>query len=181
MPSLKPSELATSLIGEKLGHFELIEIIGGGGMGTVFRAHDTLLDRVVAVKILSKSHSANDDTRARFVNEAQSAARLDHENIARVYFIGEDKDIHYIVFEYIIEGTNIRDLVMQRGPLPVIDVIRFTLQMGEALAHAAKRDVVHRDIKPSNILVTEEGQARLVDMGLARLHQVEHSGDDLTA
>jgi eukaryotic-like serine/threonine-protein kinase len=177
---LLPAEMGRVLQGEKLGHFELIEFVGGGGMGAVFRALDTMLNRIVAVKVLSHEQSDDEETLRRFKNEAQSAARLDHENIGRVHYVGEDSGWHYIVFEF-IEGINLRDLVERDGPLPVADAVSFMLQLGDALAHAARRDVVHRDIKPSNVLITPEGKAKLVDMGLARLHQVEHADNDLTA
>ena len=174
------SELAKLLKGQQLNHFQLLETIGGGGMGVVFRAVDTRLGRTVAVKVLSRYEAGDEDALIRFKNEAQSAARLDHVNIARVYFVGEDKGWHYIVFEY-IDGINVRDLVERSGPLSLEDAISYTLQIAEALGHASRRDVVHRDIKPSNVLITEERRAKLVDMGLARMHQVEHSSDDLTA
>jgi len=182
VPRLDPSyELGKRLAGERLDHFELIEYVGGGGMGAVFRARDTMLDREVALKVLSRDKGADDETRRRFKNEAQSAARLDHENIARVYYVGEDKGMNYIVFEF-IEGVNVRDLVIQRrAPLPLGEALSYTLQVTRALEHASSRDVVHRDIKPSNILITSEGRAKLVDMGLARLHQLNAPGDDLTA
>ena len=96
--------------GDRLGHFDLEEYIGGGGMGRVFRGLDTRLARQVAVKILAPEHADDEETRLRFQNEAQSAARLDHENIARVYYVGEDRGMHYIVFEY-IAGINVRALV----------------------------------------------------------------------
>lgn len=165
--------------GDRLGHFELLEYVGGGGMGRVFRAYDTRLARYVAVKILPPDQATDEETRLRFQNEAQSAARLDHENIARVFYVGEDHGLLYIVFEY-IEGENIRDLVDRTGPLSLADAISFTLQITDALAHAAERAVVHRDIKPSNVLITREGHAKLIDMGLARLRQVDAT-DDLTA
>ena len=174
------TELAKLLEGQRLNHFQLLETIGGGGMGVVFRAVDTRLGRTVAVKVLSRYEAGDEDALNRFKNEAQSAARLDHVNIARVYFVGEDKGWHYIVFEY-IDGVNVRDLVERDGPLSLADSVSFTLQIAEALSHASRRDVVHRDIKPSNVLITDERRAKLVDMGLARLHQVEHSSDDLTA
>ena len=168
------------LEGERLGHFDLLEYVGGGGMGAVFRALDTMLNRTVAVKVLSQDQSSDEETLRRFQNEAQSAARLDHENISRVYYVGEDRGWHYIVFEF-IEGINLRDSVEQRGPLPLFDAVSYTLQITDALLHASHRDVVHRDIKPSNVLITPDGRAKLVDMGLARLHQVEPQGNDLTA
>ena len=179
-PLLKPLEVGKMLEGERLGQFVLERYVGGGGMGVVFKALDTTLNREVAVKVLAHSQSHDEETLRRFKNEAQSAARLDHENIARVYYVGEDRGVHYIVFEF-IEGVNIRDLVQQQGPLSLADAISYTLQVAEALAHASQRDVIHRDIKPSNVLITPEGRAKLVDMGLARLHQVEHPDNDLTA
>jgi serine/threonine-protein kinase len=177
---LPPTEMGRVLQGEMLGHFELLDFVGGGGMGAVFRALDTMLNRIVAVKVLSHEQSGDEETLRRFKNEAQSAARLDHENISRVHYVGEDRGWHYIVFEF-IEGINLRDLVERDGPLPIAEAVSFLLQLGDALAHAAQRDVVHRDIKPSNVLVTPVGKAKLVDMGLARLHQVEHPDNDLTA
>lgn len=158
----------------------MLEFIGGGGMGRVFRARDTRLNRIVALKVLAPGQVGDDDALARFQNEAQSAARLDHNNIARVFHVGEDRSLHYIVFEY-IEGVNLRALVHENGPLPLADAISYTLQVAEALAHVAGRDVVHRDIKPSNVLVTPSGQAKLIDMGLARLHKIDTVAADLTA
>lgn len=165
--------------GDHLGHFELVEYIGGGGMGRVFRAFDARLARHVAVKILSPDQGADQETRLRFQNEAQSAARLDHENIARVFYVGEDHGLQYIVFEY-IEGDNIRDLVDRKGPLSLAEAISFTLQVAEALDHAWQRAVVHRDIKPSNVLITRGSHVKLIDMGLARFRQVDAVAD-LTA
>ncbi len=172
-------ELGKLLTGDRLGHFELLEYVGGGGMGAVFRARDTMLDREVALKVLSRAQGADEETRRRFHVEAQSAARLDHQNIARVYYVGEDQGLNFIVFEF-IRGVNVRDLVERHGTLSLDDAISFTLQIAEALAHTSQRSVVHRDIKPSNIIVTEEGRAKLVDMGLARLH-AKTDNDDLTA
>ncbi len=175
-----PAELSRQLAGEQLNHFQLLEYVGGGGMGAVFRALDTMLNREVALKVLSRDQGADEETRRRFQNEAQSAARLDHENIARVYFVGEDRGLNYIVFEF-IEGTNLRDVVERKGPLSAPEALGYTLQVAHALAHASSRDVVHRDIKPSNLIIMADGRAKLVDMGLARLHQVHSGGDDLTA
>ena len=171
--------LGAALAGTMLGPYRLESFVGGGGMGAVFRALDTTLDRVVAVKVLSRAQSADEDMLRRFRNEAQSAARLDHENIGRVHAVGSDRGWHYIVFEY-IEGRNLRDLVRDEGPFDVGRAIDVAIQVADALEHAAERDVVHRDIKPSNIVITPAGRARVVDMGLARLPPA--AGDaDLTA
>lgn len=172
-------ELSKLLAGERLGHYELLEFAGGGGMGAVFRARDSMLEREVAIKVLSRDQAHDEETRKRFKHEAQSAARLDHDNIARVYYVGEDRGLNYIVFEY-IEGMNIRQLVDRKGPLSLSDAVSYTLQVADALAHASKRDVVHRDIKPSNIVITSQGKAKLVDMGLARFQGLQPGGD-LTA
>ncbi len=168
------------LPGDRLEHFELLEFVGGGGMGRVFRARDTRLDRIVALKVLAPGQIGDGDALARFRNEAQSAARLNHDNVARVFHVGEDRGLNYIVFEY-IEGVDLRALIHENGPLSLADAISYTLQVAEALAHAAGRDVVHRDIKPSNVLVTPSGRAKLIDMGLARLHRIDPVAADLTA
>ena len=173
------AEIGAALQGTMLGPYRLERFVGGGGMGAVFRAHDTTLDRVVAVKVLSRAQSADEDMLRRFRNEAQSAARLDHENIGRVHAVGSDRGWHYIVFEF-IEGRNLRDLVREEGPFAVGRAIDVAIQVADALEHASEREVVHRDIKPSNIVITPAGRARLVDMGLARLAPA--AGDaDLTA
>ena len=166
--------------GDRLGDFELVEYVGGGGMGRVFRANDLRLARPVALKVLSPDQAADANTVQRFHNEAQSAARLDHPNVARVYFVGEDRGIPFIVFEF-IEGVNARDLVARKGPLALPEALSYMLQVSEGLAHAARRQVVHRDIKPSNVIVTPDGTAKLIDLGLARLRAVNSGGDDLTA
>jgi serine/threonine-protein kinase len=176
---VRPVDLGQSLVGQRLEHFELQELVGGGGMGAVFRALDTRLNRIVAIKVLPREQAADEEIVRRFRNEAQSAARLDHDNIVRVYYVGEDKGHHFIAFEF-VEGQNLRDLVAERGPLPIADALNFTVQVATALTHASDRDVVHRDIKPSNVLITPDGRAKLADMGLARLHQIERSGADLT-
>ena len=116
-PKRDSEAVGQHLEGSRLEHFELEEFVGGGGMGAVFRATDTKLGRVVAVKVLSE-HQQTADALRRFKNEAQSAARLDHSNIARVYYVGEDRGWHFIVFEY-IHGVNIRDLIDHRRLLPL--------------------------------------------------------------
>src|SRR2546421_2550512 len=156
------------LVGQRLDHFEILELVGGGGMGLVYRARDTALDRIVAIKILSTNRTADEETVRRFRNEAQSAARLDHENIARVYYVGQARGLNYIVLEY-IDGTNLRDLVAAQGPLSIDHVLAHALQLAHALDHASSRNVVHRDIKPSNVLVTREGRGKRGVMGLSRL------------
>ena len=175
-----PTGSRTIGLGSKLGHFELIEPVGGGGMGRVFKARDTRLSRIVALKVLSRQQAADSETLLRFRNEARSAARLNHENIAQVYYAGEDDGFPFIASEF-VEGHNIRDLVQQGGPISLAEAISYTLQIAEALQHTAASNVVHRDIKPSNMLITPQGRAKLIDLGLARLRVPESSAADLTA
>ncbi len=157
---------AGTLRGQKLAHFELIDPVGVGGMAAVLRARDTQLDRFVALKILPPETADPENVR-RFHQEARAAARLDHENIARVFFCGEDQKLHFIAFEF-VEGQNLRMILEKRGRLPAPEALHYLLQVGTGLAHAASRGVVHRDIKPSNIIISPNGRAKLVDMGLAR-------------
>ncbi len=173
-----PASLTRELQGQRLNHFELLEQIGGGGMGAVFRAVDDRLGRTVAVKVVPFAEG-DPDLQRRFRNEAQSAAKLDHPLIARVFEVGNDGPWYYIVFEY-IDGSNIRDIVTQTGPLSLDDAVFYTAQVAEAIGHASRRGIVHRDIKPSNVVVTEERSIKLVDMGLARSENFDTS-EDMTA
>jgi len=170
-----PAAVASVLLGTHLNHFLLEEMIGGGGMGAVFRARDERLDRIVAIKVIP--FVGDDvDLQRRFRNEAQNAARLDHPYIARVFDVGQFEQWHYIVFEH-VEGINIRDMIARDGVLSIDDAVYYTRQIAEAIEHANGRGIVHRDIKPSNVLVGIDGNVKVVDMGLARSQQIEVSGD----
>ncbi|MBY0528326.1 MAG: serine/threonine protein kinase [Gemmataceae bacterium] len=168
--------VVASLRGKHLAHFELMEAVGVGGMAAVIRAQDKQLDRCVALKILPPQMATDPESIRRFHQEARSAARLDHENIARVFFCGEDQGLHFIAFEF-VEGENLRVAIERRGRIPVPEAIHYILQVATGLAHASARGVVHRDIKPSNIIVTPTGKAKLVDMGLARSLGPQSEGD----
>ncbi len=149
-------------------------------MGQVYRGEDKRLGRAVAVKVLARDQSSDQDAVRRFLNEARSAARLNHQNIAQVYSAGESDNHPYIVFEY-VEGVNLRIMIEEHGPLMLEDALSYTLQIADALAHAADRRIVHRDVKPSNILIAKNNQAKLIDLGLARLSTVGGPDGDLTA
>jgi serine/threonine protein kinase len=166
-PNPSSESFNNSLRGRTLAHFELIEPVGVGGMAAVIRALDKQLDRIVALKILPPEMAGDPENVRRFHNEARAAAKLDHENIARVFFCGEDQRLHFIAFEF-VEGVNLRAFVERRGRLPVAEAVHYMIQIASGLAHAAERGVVHRDIKPSNIIISSNGRAKLVDMGLAR-------------
>lgn len=174
--SFSSSELLNGAIqGQRLAHFELIEKIGVGGMAAVVRARDVQLERQVALKILPPEMAVDTESVRRFRQEARAAAKLDHENIARVFYCGEDRGIHFIAFEF-VEGENLRTILERRGKLPVVEALQYMLHIVTGMAHAAERGVVHRDIKPSNIIITPTGRAKLVDMGLAR--SLEQNSED---
>ncbi|HZW33842.1 MAG TPA: protein kinase, partial [Isosphaeraceae bacterium] len=162
-----PAPITLPRPGAVIATFLLEEAIGAGGMGAVFRALDTQLDRHVALKLLPPDQAADAEVVQRFYQEGRSAARLDHENIARVFSIGQDGSFHYIAFEY-IEGVTLRQRVEASGPVKIAEAVDIALQIAHALVHACERGVVHRDIKPSNIILMPQGRAKLVDMGLAR-------------
>lgn len=170
---------AESLIGMELDHFRIESLVGIGGMGAVFRGEDTRLNREVAIKAIPLA-GRDPESMRRFRFEAQSAAKLDHPNIARVYYVGETADWSYIVFEF-VEGVNLREIIMRQGPMSLEQSVYLIRQVSQALQHASERQVVHRDIKPSNIVLTSSGQAKIVDMGLARVIEMDRSTNDLTA
>lgn len=177
-PTAAPGQAIPSpdVSGVQFDEFRLQRRIGIGGMGSVFLAEDERLRRIVALKVLSPWQARADGAVRRFVNEARAAAALDHPHIARVFTYGTDKGFHYIAFEF-ISGTNLRDLVRQRGRLEASEAVLLTIQIVSALQHTSAAGIVHRDIKPSNILVGPGGFAKLVDLGLARKTAGEESAE----
>jgi eukaryotic-like serine/threonine-protein kinase len=153
--------------------YELQEVVGTGGMSTVYRAVDTLLERNVALKILHPHYGDDAEYVERFRREARSVAQLSHPNIVTVIDRGESDGQQYIVFEY-VDGESLKQLVDRTGPLPARRAIELVLQVAEALAFAHNTGLVHRDVKPQNVLVTEDGEAKVTDFGIARSLDVEH-------
>jgi serine/threonine protein kinase len=166
------------VVGELIaGRYELEKLVGSGGMSNVFRAHDRLLERTVALKILHEQYTRDEDYVERFRREARAVAQLAHPNIVTVIDRGEQDGRQYIVFEF-IEGDNLKEIVA-RGPVPVRDAIGLTLQVARALSFAHERGLVHRDVKPQNVLLNEDGQAKVTDFGIARsldVHGVTQTG-----
>jgi serine/threonine protein kinase len=162
-----PIHLPEDVCGLKLGHYELIRQLGIGGMAAVLLARDTQLDRLVALKVLPPENAKDRETLDRFHQEAKSGAKLDHENIARVYSSGQDQGLHFLALEY-VEGETLKSLIDRLGKLSVQQALPYLHQAAKGLEHAASKGVVHRDIKPSNLLVTKEGKLKLVDLGLAK-------------
>ena len=153
--------------GTKLGRYETRSKLGEGGMGEVYLAQDTELDRKVALKILPVDVASNRDRMDRFVREAKSAAALSHPNIAQIFEIGEHESTHYIAMEF-IEGVTLREKI-HREPIELRKLLRYLQHVAEGLAKAHAAGIVHRDLKPDNIMVTHEGHAKILDFGLAKL------------
>ncbi|MGH2467519.1 MAG: protein kinase domain-containing protein, partial [Candidatus Limnocylindrales bacterium] len=149
------------------GRYRLVELIGEGGMATIYRAHDTQLGRDVAVKLLRPEYGRDAAFVARFRQEAQAAASLSHPNVASVYDYGTDAAGPFIVME-LVDGEDLAAILRERGALPPNAAARIALGIADALAAAHAHGLVHRDIKPSNVLITTSGQVRVVDFGIAR-------------
>jgi len=147
--------------------YTILERIGGGGMADVYRAHDKLLDRSVAVKVLRSQFTNDDDFVTRFRREAQAAAKLSHPNIVNIYDVGKDDDVYYIVMEY-ISGETLKDRIQRESPLPVEFALNIAMEIAEALEHAHQNGLIHCDIKPHNILMTRSGRIKVTDFGIAR-------------
>jgi eukaryotic-like serine/threonine-protein kinase len=154
------------------GRYELVELIGRGGMSSVWRSHDRLLDRTIAIKVLHEQFTRDEEYVERFRREARSVAQLSHPNIVTVIDRGEDEGRQYIVFEY-VEGENRKQLIERSGALPVREALLIALQMARALGFAHERGLIHRDVKPQNVLLNEDGQPKVTDFGIARSVDVE--------
>jgi TolB-like protein/Flp pilus assembly protein TadD/predicted Ser/Thr protein kinase len=154
------------MIGQQLAHFRLVDKIGEGGMGVVYKAHDERLDRDVAIKVLPAESLGDPASRSRLLREARTASKLNHPNICTIHEVGEAEGQAFIAME-LVEGPSLSALVTE-GALPGDQVLRYGLHMADALAHAHKRGVVHRDFKSANVVITTEGRAKVLDFGLAR-------------
>jgi serine/threonine-protein kinase len=162
------------MVGEVLaGRYELEELVGTGGMSSVYRAHDRLLDRKVALKVLHEQYTEDPDYVERFRHEARSVASLSHPNIVTVIDRGEHEGRQFIVFEY-VEGENLKRLIQRRGPAPVTTALELAIQIGRGLSFAHQQGLVHRDVKPQNVLLNGDGQAKVTDFGIARSLDVKH-------
>jgi uncharacterized RDD family membrane protein YckC/TM2 domain-containing membrane protein YozV len=151
----------------QLGPYRLIGEIGRGGMGSVYAAEDAELKRAVAVKILNREYWGNADFTARFQREARAAGSLSHRNIVQIYATGVENQVPYFAMEY-VEGENLEEILLSRGPLPPTQAIDFMIQTAEGLRAAAQRGIIHRDIKPTNLLVVADGTIKIADFGLAK-------------
>ena len=153
--------------GAKLGPYEIVAPLGEGGMGEVYRARDTRLDRIVALKILRDTFSVDGERLLRFEQEARSASALNHPNIVTIHELGQDGSTHYIAME-LVEGKTVRELLVS-GLLPIRKVIEIAAQVAEGLAKAHEAGIAHRDLKPENLMVSHDGFVKILDFGLAKL------------
>jgi serine/threonine protein kinase len=155
------------IIGSTISHYRIVEKLGEGGMGVVYKAEDTKLGRTVALKFLAQHLLNDEEAKARFLREAKAAAALDHPNICTIYEIGEADGKTFISMAF-IEGETLEDRIA-KGPLPIKDTLDIARQVADGLQAAHEKSVVHRDIKPANIVVDGKGRATIMDFGLARL------------
>ena len=155
------------------GRYELEEVVGHGGMSSVYRAHDSLLERYVALKVLHEQYNEDEAFVERFKREARSVAQLQHPNIVTVIDRGEEGGRQYIVFEY-IDGENLKEFVVRKGRLDVREALEIALEIARALAFAHEHGLIHRDVKPQNVLLNGDGRAKVTDFGIARSLDVEH-------
>src|SRR6202163_1747173 len=156
------------LPGKRLGPYEILSAIGAGGMGEVYKARDTRLDRIVAIKVLPTHLAERAELRERFEREARTIASLNHPHICTLFDTGHQDDVDFLVMEY-IEGETLAQR-LQRGALPIQQVLQYAIEIVDALDKAHRKGITHRDLKPGNIMLTKSG-TKLLDFGLAKLAQ----------
>ncbi len=159
-----------SFVGQTVSHYAFLEKLGAGGMGEIYKARDSRLNRMVAVKVLAPGKTGDPQRRRRFIQEAQAASALNHPNIITIHDILPDGDTQYMVMEY-VAGKTLHDLI-SAGRLPVPQVLQFATQMANALGVAHAAGIIHRDFKPANVMVTGSGLVKILDFGLAKLTDI---------
>jgi Tol biopolymer transport system component/predicted Ser/Thr protein kinase len=164
------------MIGRTLGHYRIVEKLGAGGMGVVYKAQDTRLDRFVALKVLPPETVADPDRKRRFVQEAKAASALNHPHVVHIYDIDQSDGTDFIAMEY-VEGKTLDQLIPRHG-MRLNEALKCALQLADALTKAHAAGIIHRDLKPGNVMVTDEGQVKVLDFGLAKLTEAAPHSDD---
>ena len=159
--------MSANLTGQTLGKYRILEEIGRGGMGVVYKAHDTVLDRLVAIKVLAPHLTWDQEFVQRFLHEARSAARFEHPNIVTIYDVAQARGYHFIAMKY-LEGRSLAEIIRREGPLPPERVAHLLAQIAQALDYAHAHGLIHRDVKPGNVIVGPQDQATLTDFGVAK-------------
>src|SRR5882672_8481409 len=155
------------MVGRQIQQYQLLEKLGAGGMGEIYKALDTRLNRTVAIKVLPSAKSGDPERRRRFLQEAQAASSLNHPSIITIHDVISEGDTEFMVMEY-VQGKTLNDLI-PKGGLRVPLLIKYALQMADALSTAHAAGIVHRDLKPANAMVTDAGLVKVLDFGLAKL------------
>ena len=153
-----------------MGRYEIVDELGQGAMGIVYKARDPLIDRMVAIKTINLSLAQEDkgEYEARFYQEAKAAGRLSHPNIVTIYDVGKSGDIAYIAMEF-LEGRELRDMLNEGHRIPLDQAIKIVAQVAKGLGYAHEKGIVHRDVKPSNVMVDKDGHTKITDFGIARM------------
>lgn len=156
------------MIGKTISHYKILEKLGGGGMGVVYKAEDTKLKRTVAIKFLPPDLIRDDEAKVRFIQEAQAASALEHNNICTIHEVDETEDGHLFIVMTCYDGDTLKKTI-EKGPLAIEDTVRIALQIAKGLSKAHEKGIVHRDVKPANIMITDDGVAKILDFGLVKL------------
>src|SRR5215475_3546185 len=162
------------MIGQTILHYGILEKLGEGGMGVVYKARDTRLDRFVAIKVLPAEKVADPERKKRFVQEAKTASALNHPNIIHIYDIDQQEGIDFIAMEF-VPGKTLDQLIPRHG-MRLNEALKMSVQMADALAAAHAVGIVHRDLKPANVMVSENGLVKILDFGLAKLTEQPETG-----
>jgi serine/threonine protein kinase len=161
------------MTGKNVLHYKILEKLGAGGMGVVFKAKDLRLDRIVALKFLPPSYSFDEDIKKRFVHEAKAVSKLQHNNICTIHEINETEDGQLFICIDYYEGESLKER-LRRGELELNEALDITLQVCEGLKKAHEKNIIHRDIKPANIFITKDGIVKILDFGLAKMKDQSH-------